>query len=278
MRFTKMHGCSNDFVLTHEPVDSNALSAATPRLCNRRTGVGADGVILLQPSQRATLRMRIFNADGSEAEMCGNGIRCAFRYAVAHGLASGQRIEFETGAGIIVTEEADGLVRVDMGKPVLRARDIPVALDFDIVKEYPLDIDGRQLRFTAVSMGNPHAVFHVDELSDALVLQTGRKVECHPLFPRRVNAEFVTVLGRDRVRMRVFERGVGETMACGTGACAVAVAGILTGRHDHAVWVELPGGELHIEWSGSVSDSVFMTGPAVTVFEGEVDLPGVSAG
>ena len=273
MTCAKMHGCGNDFILTHHAADVDAVIRATPALCDRRRGIGADGVILLLPSRSADWRMRIFNADGSEAEMCGNGIRCAYRYAVAHGLCAEGRIVFETAAGPIATEAKGELVRVNMGFPVLRARDIPVALDEERVLNYPLRIGGKDFQFTAVSMGNPHAVFHVDALSDELVRGIGALVERHELFPRRVNAEFIQVLDSGSVRMRVFERGVGETLACGTGACAAAVAGILTGRHGSPVSVELPGGQLIIEWGGSQQDPVWMSGPAVAVFETTIPVP-----
>jgi len=270
MEFAKMHGCGNDFVVAHEVGDVEALGRAAPRLCDRRTGIGADGIVIVLPSSTADLRMRIFNADGSEAEMCGNGIRCAYRYARARGLCAAGRAVFQTGAGLVSTESAGERVRVNMGPPVLRAADIPVALSTDRVVDQPIVVGNRQLRFTAVSMGNPHAVFHVDALTDELVLGTGALVERHELFPRRVNAEFVVVESRDRVRMRVFERGVGETLACGTGACAAAVAGILTGRHGSPVAVELPGGQLDIEWGGRDDGPVWMTGPAVEVYTGTV--------
>ncbi len=270
MNFSKMHGCGNDFVVVHEMECVDELARLAPAICNRRRGVGADGVLVVLPSDHADLRMRIFNADGSEAEMCGNGIRCAHRYALKYGLRSGTAMVFETLAGPVGTESAGEQVRVNMGPPVLRGPDIPVALDLERIADHPLEVGGRRLRFTAVSMGNPHAVFHVDELSDELVLGIGPLVERHELFPRRVNAEFIQVLDSGRVRMRVFERGVGETQACGTGACASAVAGILTGRHGSPVIVELSGGELQVAWDGAAGDPVWMTGPAVEAFTGSI--------
>lgn len=269
--FLKMHGCGNDFVVTH--VTNGALERLVPRvsrICDRRTGVGADGVIVVGESRDADLRMRIWNADGSEAEMCGNGIRCAFVYAGLKGLAKSGKLVFETGAGRIVTEESGARVRVNMGAPVLAARKIPVDDDRERVVGAHIEAGGKRFEFTAVSMGNPHAVIHVDTITDELVLGYGPKIETHPYFPRKVNVEFATVLAPDRVRMRVWERGVGETMACGTGACAVAVAGVLGGKHGNAVTVELPGGELSIEWRGTAADPVYMTGPALVAFEGQL--------
>jgi len=278
MQFLKMHGCGNDFVVTHLTEGAgraDALMRAAPAVCDRRRGVGADGLIVLLPSERADLRMRIANADGSEAEMCGNGIRCAFVYARMRGLLKAGRAVFETLAGPIETEaEGDG-VRVNMGRPRLAAAQIPVTATGSRVVDREVEAGGRRFRLTAVSMGNPHAVIHADELTDELVLGFGPQIERHPFFPRHVNVEFVKVLSPDRIRMRVFERGVGETQACGTGACAAAVAGVLTGRSGTSVTVELSGGELAIAWDGDPGHAVMMSGPAVCVYEGCMALPGL---
>ncbi len=275
MDFAKMHGCCNDFVVTHieNPKEAETLQRRVPALCDRRRGVGADGVVVLLPSECADIRMRIFNADGGEAEMCGNGIRCAYRYAVKAGLVAGGRVEFETLAGTIATESAGEQVRVDMGRPTLEPAQIPVAADGDRVVMKRLDVDGERVAVTAVSMGNPHAVVYAEELTDDLVLGLGSRLESHPVFPRRVNVEFVRVDSPAAITMRVFERGVGETLACGTGACAAAVAGVLNGRHGTDVTVHLRGGDLRVTWDGTPSHSVLMTGPAVAVYTGSI-LPG----
>ncbi|MBD3240259.1 MAG: diaminopimelate epimerase [Chitinivibrionales bacterium] len=273
MQFTKMHGCGNDFVVTHVDTakQSDALQPHVASLCDRRRGVGADGVVVVLPSESADLRMRIFNADGSEAEMCGNGIRCAFRYAARAGIAQGGSVRFETLAGVIRTASDGDLVRVDMGRPVLEAKRIPVADGGDRVVMKQLEVDGETVTVTAVSMGNPHAVIYADALTDELVLGLGSRVEPHPYFPRKTNVELVRVDSPAAITMRVFERGVGETLACGTGACAAVVAGVLNDRHATEVTVHLRGGDLRVAWDGDPSHSVLMTGPAVTVFSGTVD-------
>ena len=274
MNFAKMHGCGNDFIVSHEvgPAEVPALARRAPALCDRRTGVGADGIVLVLPSPVADLAMRIINADGSEAEMCGNGIRCALRYALSRGLASGSAVTFHTLAGRIRAETQGELVRVDMGAPVLDAPAIPTAQAAGRVLMHELEAGGRSFAVTAVSMGNPHAVIYAEELSDELVLRYGPLLERHPFFPRRANIEFVKVLAEGEVALRVWERGCGETPACGTGACAAAVAGILNGRHGSPVRVRLTGGELRIEWNGDEQQSVFMTGPAAEVYTGRVSF------
>jgi len=274
LRFLKMHGTGNDFVLIDcienrllQERDTPALAALSRGLCDRRFGVGADQVILLYPSDRADYRMRIFNADGSEVEMCGNGIRCFARYVWDRGYSDRDILDVETMAGIIRPERAGDMVKVDMGEPVLEAREIPVNLDGRVI-DHPLQIDDRQFRITCVSMGNPHAVIVVENTADFPVHHYGPKIEKHDLFPRRTNVEFVEILNRSEIRMRVWERGSGETLACGTGASAAAVASILKGLTDREVTVHLLGGDLHIRWDDS--NRVFMTGPAVTVFEGTI--------
>ncbi len=284
LEFVKMHGCGNDYIfivaMRERPADPAALSV---RLSNRRTGIGGDGLIMLAPSRGADVRMEMYNADGSRGEMCGNGIRCLARLAYEQGIAQKNPLAIETDAGVKTVELRfdDGQVSgatVDMGEPILEGSRIPVKAS-GTVADYPLEVAGRHDRITAVSMGNPHcvvfvaddAVFRLDEGQFAAL---GRQFEHHPFFPRRVNTEFILALSRKRLRMRVWERGSGETLACGTGACAALVAAILTGRSERAATVELRGGNLEIEWraAGPAANHVFMTGNAVEVFRGEIDL------
>ena len=277
MKFTKMHGIGNDYVYVNTfdqkaPADPARLAIA---ISDRHFGVGSDGLILIGPSERADARMRMFNADGSESEMCGNGVRCVAKYIHDHGIARKGRVTIETGRGILtldVETEAEGgkarRIRVDMGAPILQGSDIPTKLPGDPPVDVPLTVEGRRLEVTAVSMGNPHAVVYVPDVERYPVEALGPLLEHHPAFPRRVNVHFVTVLGPDEVRMRTWERGSGITLACGTGACAVCVAGVLTGRTGRKILAHLPGGDLELEWPGA-GQSVFMTGPATEVFSGE---------
>jgi diaminopimelate epimerase len=275
MRFTKMHGCGNDYVYVdcfREPMphDPAGLSRA---ISDRHFGVGSDGLILICPSDKADARMRMFNADGSEAEMCGNGVRCVAKYVYDHGLVRKPTLTVETGRGVLTLdlETSGGVVRqvrVDMGEPILEAERVPTTLSGSPVVNVPLDVAGQQFAVTCVSMGNPHCVIFVPEITDALVLGVGPQIEKHSAFPRRTNVEFVRVNRPDDVMMRVWERGSGETLACGTGACAVAVAGVLTGRSARKVTVHLTGGDLQLEWSER-DNHVYMMGPAVEVFSGE---------
>jgi diaminopimelate epimerase len=275
MRFTKMHGCGNDYVYVDcvggkAPRDPAALSRA---ISDRHFGVGSDGLILICPSESADARMRMFNADGSEAEMCGNGLRCVAKFVHDHGIVRKPKLAIETGRGVLNVdlEIRAGKVeraRIDMGPPILQASDIPTTLPGNPPKNVPLTIDGTTLQFTCVSMGNPHAVAFVPEITDELVLGVGPKVEKHAAFPRRTNVEFIKVNRPDDATMRVWERGSGETLACGTGACASAVAGILTGRLARRVTIHLLGGDLELEWS-EADGHVFLTGPAVEVFSGD---------
>jgi diaminopimelate epimerase len=277
MRFTKMQGCGNDYVyidLFREKLTGDVSKLAV-KIADRHFGVGGDGLILICPSEQADARMRMFNADGSEAEMCGNGLRCVAKYVYDHGIARKERLNIETGRGILTVDlEVKGgkaqRVRVDMGEPILEAEKIPTLLKGDPPTEAEVVIEGEAFAFTCVSMGNPHAVAFVPEITDRLVHQVGPQVEKHEAFPRRANVEFVKVNDRTDADMRVWERGSGETMACGTGACAVAVAGVLTGRFDRKVTLHLLGGDLEIEWGAD--NHVYMTGPAVEVFSG--DWPG----
>jgi diaminopimelate epimerase len=275
MRFTKMHGCGNDYIyvdcITNPPPRDPATLSKV--MSDRHFGVGADGLIMICPSERADARMRMFNADGSEAEMCGNGIRCVAKYLYDHNLSHKQTLTIETGRGILTLElEVGGgkvrRVKVDMGEPIFDAARMPTTLPGQPPTNARLDVAGRSLQVTCVSMGNPHCITYVDEATDELVLGVGPKVETHAAFPRRVNAEFVRVNRPDDVTMRVWERGSGETLACGTGACAVAVAGVLTGRTQRRITAHLLGGDLLVNWSES-DNHVYMTGPAVEVFSGE---------
>lgn len=274
MRFTKMQGAGNDYVYVdcfqeRLPVDAPALAR---RISDRHFGVGGDGLILIRPSEIADARMQMFNADGSEGEMCGNGIRCVAKYVYDHGIARQDQLKIETGRGVLTLDLEThagkvSRVRVNMGKPVLQPQQIPTTFPGDQVVNVPLVIGDKTLSVTCVSTGNPHCVTFVDELSDYWVLQIGPQVERDKHFPRKANVEFVQVISPREVRMRVWERGSGETLACGTGASAVCVAGVLTGRTERKVLVHLLGGDLEIHWADD--GCVYMTGPAVEVFSGD---------
>jgi diaminopimelate epimerase len=284
LEFTKMHGCGNDYVYIVankiRPADPVALSI---RLSDRRFGIGGDGLIMLAPSTQADIRMEMYNADGSRGEMCGNGIRCLARLAYENGIAHKTPIAVETDCGIksVALTFSNGKVdgaTVDMGEPILEGREIPADADGKIIDQ-PLEVGGRSARITAVSMGNPHCVVFVsdDTISKLDVYefaQLGRQFERHPFFPKRVNTEFILPVSRTHLKMRVWERGSGETLACGTGACAALVAAVLTGRAERKSIVELRGGNLEIEWreNGERANHVFMTGEAVEVFRGEIEL------
>jgi diaminopimelate epimerase len=278
MRFTKMHGAGNDYVYVDcfaQPVPAG-LPELARRISDRRFGVGGDGLILIRPSERADARMQMLNADGSEAEMCGNGIRCVAKYVYDHGICRRDELRIETGAGVLAVQvETDGgsvrQVRVDMGPPILEPARIPTTLPGDPVADVPLEVAGRRLNVTCVSMGNPHCVIFVPAATDELVLGLGPQIETGPHFPARVNVEFVEVIGAGEVRQRTWERGSGETWACGTGASAVCVAGVLTGRTDRRIVNHLRGGDLILEWS-EADGRVYMTGPAEEVFCGEWPL------
>jgi diaminopimelate epimerase len=275
MKFTKMHGIGNDYVYVDTfrqpaPADPARLAVA---VSDRHFGVGSDGLILIMPSERADARMRMFNADGSEGEMCGNGVRCVARYLYDHGLARKERVSVETGRGILTLDleikagKVDR-VRVDMGVPILKSADIPTLLPGDPPVDVSISVEDRQVAVTAVSMGNPHAVAFVDDVSRFPLEALGPALEHHPKFPRRVNFHVVEVVGPAEIRMRTWERGSGITLACGTGACAVCVAGVLTGRTRREVLAHLPGGDLSLEWPRAGSP-VFMAGPATEVFSGD---------
>lgn len=270
MKFTKMQALGNDFIV----IDSRGktmegLVGLALKLCHRRFGVGADQLLVLEDSDSADFRMRIFNADGGEVEMCGNGIRALAKYVWDRGLSDKDTLAIETLAGVIRPSRKDGLVRVDMGEPELEGRRVPVNLDGRVI-DHPVKVDDRRFPVTCVSMGNPHAVIFVESARDFPVSYYGPKIENHELFPNRINVEFVEVVNEGSIRVKVWERGAGETMACGTGACASAVASNLKGLTEKEVTVVLEGGELRIEWAGD--NHVFMTGPAEEVFEGEIKI------
>lgn len=278
MEFTKMHGLGNDFIVVfgEQELPNNAAELAIS-LCNRFFGIGADGLVYILPSERGDYMMRIMNSDGTEAEQCGNAIRCVSKYVYDHGLVSSEQIVIETiGAGeqkvtLNVKNGKVETVTVDMGEPILSGLQIPVAIDAEVVVSEPIVSDGTEFKFTAVSMGNPHCVIYVDDAVSFDLAAWGPKLEVHPLFPRKVNVEFATVLNRGRVDMRVWERGAGPTLACGTGACATLVSSVLNGLTDRAAWISLKGGDLFIEWN-EVDNHVYMTGPAEVVFTGTVAL------
>ena len=276
MRFAKMHGTGNDFVVIDARREQRDWPKLAVAMCDRHFGVGSDGILLVEPSIQADFRMRMFNPDGSESEMCGNGIRCFAKYVVEEGLTADKpnKLRVETGAGILelTPSGSNGHVErvlVSMGKPILTPKDIPVlATGPGPLIDHALTIDGRTLKVTCVSMGNPHAVAFIDTPVADFPLETiGPKVEHHPFFPRRVNFEIVNVLDRTHVVTRVWERGAGITLACGPGACAVAVAGRLKGLTDDAIENRLPGGLLKLRWDGS--GPVYLEGPAELVFHGD---------
>jgi diaminopimelate epimerase len=276
--FTKMEGLGNDFIMMDDmdgALGKMGYPALAKKLCDRRFGVGADGIILALPSASCDIGFRIFNSDGSEAEMCGNGMRCFAAFVNARGILSKPRFRVETKAGTIVPEVIeemkDGVTQVcvDMGEPVLTPRNIPFDVDGERAVSVPLAADGREYAVTAVSMGNPHAIIVVDRLTGDEPALYGPAIETHPLFPAKTNVEFVEIVSPSEVTMRVWERGAGETLACGTGACATAVATHLLGLTGREVTVGLRGGSLSIVWNES-DNHILKTGPATVVFEGRV--------
>ncbi len=293
MRFTKMHGIGNDYVYVdcvrqRPPADPAALARA---VSDRHFGVGSDGLILICPSETADARMRMFNADGSESEMCGNGVRCVAKFVHDHGIARKPRLAIETGRGVLaldleLTHDKVSRVRVNMGEPILEAAKIPTTLAGDRVVDHPLppaindilnaggflqqrtDPAGLDMRMTCVSMGNPHVTLYASDVAKVPLNLLGQALEIAPIFPKRINVHFVQVHSPGEVTMRTWERGSGVTLACGTGACAVCVAGVLTGRTGRTLLAHLPGGDLELEWSAA-DNHVYMTGPATEVFSGE---------
>lgn len=279
MKFTKMHGCGNDYIYfdcTKEKIDDE--KAAAVKLSDRHFGIGADGIILIKKSKKADFEMVMYNADGSRGAMCGNGIRCVAKYVYDNGLTDKKSISIESmGAvkyiDIDVKKGRAVSAKVDMGKPCLDAKSIPVICGSDRAVNMPVTVDGDEYKITCVSMGNPHAVVFLDiSPKDFPLEEIGPMFENKSIFPDRTNTEFIRIIDRRNLEMRVWERGSGETLACGTGACAAAVAAIINGYADNDLTVHLLGGELNISWSGNDEDSVFMTGPAETVFSGDIDL------
>jgi diaminopimelate epimerase len=276
MRFTKMHGAGNDYVYVNcfeVPFPKDPATLAR-KMADRHFGVGGDGLILICPSDcGADARMRMYNADGSEAEMCGNGLRCVAKYVYDYGIKRSESLRIQTGRGIlnVDVELKSGKVdraRVNMGEPILEAAKIPTKLAGNPPLDVPLNIDGRTLQVTCVSVGNPHCVTYVERATDELVLGLGPKIERSPMFPARVNVEFIEILSPREIRQRTWERGSGETLACGTGASAVCVAGVLTGRTERRITNHLLGGDLELEWR-EADNCVYMTGPATEVFSGQ---------
>ena len=277
MKFTKMHGIGNDYVYVNCFEESIKNPAEVSKfVSDRHFGIGSDGLILISPSAKADFRMNIYNADGSQAEMCGNGIRCVAKYVYDHKLTDKTEITVETGAGVktlqlTVEDDKVTLVRVDMGEPILTPDEIPVVAEGNRVVDEPIVVDDKEWRMTCVSMGNPHAVVFVDDVAHFELEKYGPLFENHVRFPKRTNTEFVQIISRNEAIMRVWERGSAETWACGTGTCATVMACILNGLTDNDVLVHLRGGDLRIVYDEK-SNHVFMTGPATEVFEGEIQL------
>jgi diaminopimelate epimerase len=283
MKFTKMQGCGNDYVYVNgfeEKLPAEQKPEIVRRLSDRHFGIGGDGVIFINPTTEADFEMEMFNADGTRAEMCGNGIRCVAKFVYDKGLTDSQHISIVSAGKIKYldltvegkTQKTRGevtMVRVNMGSPILQPELIPVAAGGEQVVNEPIAVDGREYRMTCVSMGNPHAVVFVEDVEHLPIEQIGPLFEHHERFPKRTNTEFVEILDRQNVFMRVWERGTGETLACGTGCCATAVACVLNGLTDNRITVKLLGGEITVEWDQE-QNLIYMTGPAATVFEGEI--------
>ena len=277
MKFTKMQGIGNDYIYINcfeEKVENP--SELSIKLSERRFGIGSDGIILIAPSDTADCRMDIYNADGSRAMMCGNGIRCVGKYVYERGIAKKDVLKIDTMSGVktLFLDILDGKVKslkVDMGKPSLNTADIPVVLNKEEVINEPIVVDGQEYRITCVSMGNPHCVLFVDDVNKIDIEKIGPEFECNEIFPQRANIEFVQVLNQNEIKMRVWERGSGETWGCGTGACAVAVACAVNEKTGRATTVHLKGGDLNIDWDEKTS-SVFMRGPAEFVFDGTIEI------
>ena len=277
IKFTKMQGLGNDYVYMdaiHQKIENE--SSLAQFVSNRHFGIGSDGLILICKSDVADFKMRMFNSDGSEAEMCGNGIRCVGKFVYDKGLTDKTTVTIETLAGIKTLElnTKEGkveTVKVDMGEPILTPKEIPVISDEEQVKNLMLEAEGRKFKFTCVSMGNPHAITEVKNTEKFDVEKYGKMLEVDKAFPNKTNVEFIQIVDKNHVKMRVWERGAGETLACGTGACASAVACYLNGKTNRNVEIELLGGKLYIEWNEE-NNHIFMTGPAVTVFEGMLEI------
>ncbi|AXR69715.1 diaminopimelate epimerase [Leptospira mayottensis] len=278
LKFTKMEGIGNDYVyIDSTQADIRLTPEQIQKISNRNFGIGSDGVIFIRNSKQGDFMMDMYNSDGSSSEMCGNGIRCVAKYIYDHGLTNSKNPKIETGAGVLEVDLKIGsgnkvdFISVDMGKPILVPSKIPVNWkDEEAIIDQAFEIAGKNLKFTAVSMGNPHCVIFVDDCDQFPVSGIGPLIERHLIFPKRVNVEFVTVRGKDHFYQRTWERGAGETLACGTGACAVMVAGSLTGRSGKEVKIDLKGGTLKIQWQES--GSILMTGPAREIFSGEIEV------
>lgn len=281
LQFTKMQGCGNDYVYI-DGINQNIPKESKPelvrRLSDRHFGIGSDGVIFINRDSQADFEMEMYNADGSRSEMCGNGIRCVAKYVYDKGFID--RTEFDISSfgkvkhmSCFLDGDVVDTVRVDMGEPILKPSEIPTTADDElgVVKMYPVESKGVIYKMTCVSMGNPHAICYVDSVDDLKIEEIGPGLECHPFFPAKANIEFVENIDRNHIKMRVWERGTGETMACGTGSCALTVAGVLNDLTDREVDIELLGGTLHVEWSEK-DNHVYMTGPARISFEGEIEV------
>lgn len=281
LHFSKMEGAGNDYVYVdgfEEKIGEDKKSALAVRLSDRHFGVGGDGLIFINPGKKADVEMEMYNADGTRGEMCGNGIRCVGKYAYDKGLVKGSTFTVESFGKVhhleVTEKNPDGTasaLRVDMGAPILEAEKIPVIADHSPVVDEPIEVDGKMYHMTCVSMGNPHAVLFVENVDSLDLPVIGPKFENHSRFPKRVNTEFVQVLDRSHVRMRVWERGSGETLACGTGCCATLTACVLNGRTDRRIVVEVRGGRITCEWNQK-EDVIYMTGPAAFVFGGEIEI------
>ncbi|WP_101689172.1 diaminopimelate epimerase [Dysgonomonas massiliensis] len=275
LKFTKMQGAGNDYIYVNgfsQTIENPSELAI--RLSNRNFGIGSDGLVFILPSDTCDFRMQMFNSDGSEAEMCGNASRCVGKWVYDNKLTTKKEISLETKAGIkyislLQGNEISRLVKVDMGEPILEPELIPVNIDANPVLNQPITVDNKEWRVSCVSMGNPHAVLFLDDIYDLQLPIIGPKFETHPLFPKKINTDFIQIIDRSNMNMRVWERGAGETLACGTGACAAAVAAILNGYCDRKVTINLLGGKLEIEWD-ETNNHVYMTGEAVTVFNGKI--------
>ena len=277
-KFTKMHGAGNDYIYVNcfeEKVED--INATAKKVSDRHFGIGSDGLVLICPSDKADFRMDMYNSDGTQAEMCGNATRCVGKYVHDKGLTDKTEITLETLAGIKILKlnlDENGkvdTVRVNMGSPELVPRNIPINSDLDRFIEQPVEVDGKEYRVTGVSMGNPHAVTYIDDVDGLDIEKLGPKFENHKLFPKRINTEFAQIVDRNTIKMRVWERGAGETLACGTGACATLVAANLSGLVGDEADLVLLGGTLHIRWDKD-ENNVYMTGPAEFVFDGEIEV------
>lgn len=281
MKFTKMHGCGNDYIYVNgfaEKIPAEKKPTLVQRLSDRHFGIGGDGVIFINPSDVADFEMEMYNADGSRGEMCGNGIRCVAKYVYDKGMTDATEISVVSAGKIkyltLTVDKPHNVVtkvRVNMGSPILEPAMIPVEAEGEQAVNVPIEVDGEEYRMTCVSMGNPHAVVFMEHVREMDIEKIGPSFENHKRFPKRINTEFVEIIDRRNVFMRVWERGTGETLACGTGCCATAVACILNGLTDEEITVKLLGGELLIQWDRK-ANLIYMTGPAKTVFEGEVEI------